>query len=435
MEIFVPKGKTNRSLSSQNHDVDSALQPIRTLHNQSVHQLQNSNDGEVQAESFTITPSYSNFNFSRVPTNSCQTKLKVGSPDDKFEQEADDIAEQVMGMPNEKEEETEDIIRPKLKPEATKTPNVDLGQGISNLKGGGKPLIADDRYFFENRFREDFSHVRVHSGEQESNLADGINAKAFTIGNDIVFGTDQYKPESHAGKKLLAHELAHVVQQNKNKEGMPDVQCYQGCTSDEDTDIDDARTRAIPRVQDALQALSILDRIRLLPTNQQQLDPDYNAYSAIDQAFTEDFIPASSRTPAAARIALRDSMISSVVTRFTNIETILSGSNFACAPQASCQGPGPDAQALAHCPGGTSSNIEVCPLFFASNQALYNDRRVVLIHEAAHIDGACLNILWGDPAYPPNNAQDNAESYAFFALRTSQVVHALQQQQRQRGGP
>ena len=111
------------------------------------------------------------------------------------------------------ESRPEEVIRPKLKSESDKTPDLSLEKGISNLQGSGQPLSAENKNFFETRFDQDFSHVRVHCGEQESMLADGINAKAFTIGNNIVFGKDQYKPGSNEGKSLLAHELTHVVQQ------------------------------------------------------------------------------------------------------------------------------------------------------------------------------------------------------------------------------
>ena len=111
------------------------------------------------------------------------------------------------------EQEDEDIIRPKLKSTASQNTNVELEKGINNLRGGGKPLSENNRNFFESRFGKDFSSVMVHNMGEESTIADGLNAKAFTIGKDIVFGTGQYRLESNAGKKLLAHELTHVVQQ------------------------------------------------------------------------------------------------------------------------------------------------------------------------------------------------------------------------------
>ncbi|MDH3976490.1 MAG: DUF4157 domain-containing protein [Deltaproteobacteria bacterium] len=70
------------------------------------------------------------------------------------------------------------------------------------------------RSFFEPRFGADFSGVRVHTDRNASHLARSVNAKAFTKGRDVVFGSGQYSPESPGGKRLLAHELTHVVQQD-----------------------------------------------------------------------------------------------------------------------------------------------------------------------------------------------------------------------------
>lgn len=80
--------------------------------------------------------------------------------------------------------------------------------------GGGSPLEAGTRGFMEERFGQDFSGVRVHTGEQAADSARAIDAKAYTSGNNIVFDKGQYDPSSQQGQTLLAHELAHVVQQS-----------------------------------------------------------------------------------------------------------------------------------------------------------------------------------------------------------------------------
>jgi hypothetical protein len=83
------------------------------------------------------------------------------------------------------------------------------------LRSPGKPLDGKTRAFFERRFAHDFSKVRVHTDEQAARSADAVHAHAYTVGSDIVFGAARYAPETPAGKKLLAHELAHVVQQGQ----------------------------------------------------------------------------------------------------------------------------------------------------------------------------------------------------------------------------
>ncbi|EPY05764.1 hypothetical protein PAALTS15_18228 [Paenibacillus alvei TS-15] len=80
------------------------------------------------------------------------------------------------------------------------------------LKSPGQPLEASTRAFMEPRFGHDFSQVRVHTDARAAESAREVNALAYTVGQDIVFGEGQYTPKTTVGKKLMAHELAHVVQ-------------------------------------------------------------------------------------------------------------------------------------------------------------------------------------------------------------------------------
>jgi hypothetical protein len=81
------------------------------------------------------------------------------------------------------------------------------------LSAGGSPLDPATRAEMEARFGHDFSHVRIHTDSRASRSADAIDAEAYTAGGDVVFGFGRFQPHSHAGRALLAHELAHVVQQ------------------------------------------------------------------------------------------------------------------------------------------------------------------------------------------------------------------------------
>ena len=87
------------------------------------------------------------------------------------------------------------------------------------MSGGGQPLSQSDRFFFESRFDTDFSRVRLHMGDTAGNMAEAVKAQAFTVGSDIVFGRAQYAPGTSAGKRLLAHELTHVIQQWHGADG------------------------------------------------------------------------------------------------------------------------------------------------------------------------------------------------------------------------
>ncbi len=81
------------------------------------------------------------------------------------------------------------------------------------LSSSGKPLDAGTRAFMEPRFGHDFSQVRVHTGERAAESAQAVNALAYTVGRDVVFGTGQFTSATTEGQRLLAHELTHVVQQ------------------------------------------------------------------------------------------------------------------------------------------------------------------------------------------------------------------------------
>jgi hypothetical protein len=89
------------------------------------------------------------------------------------------------------------------------------------LRGPGQPLDATARAFLEPRFGRDFSHVRVHTDARSAASARAVNARAYTVGRDIVFGPGQYAPHTSSGQKLLAHEIAHVVQQRDATSGSP----------------------------------------------------------------------------------------------------------------------------------------------------------------------------------------------------------------------
>jgi Domain of unknown function (DUF4157)/Bacterial protein of unknown function (DUF922) len=82
------------------------------------------------------------------------------------------------------------------------------------LNAGGQPLEAAARQFFEHQFGHDFSRVRIHDDARAAESARAVNALAYTVGPDVVFASGRYAPHSIAGRKLLAHELTHVVQQS-----------------------------------------------------------------------------------------------------------------------------------------------------------------------------------------------------------------------------
>jgi hypothetical protein len=112
------------------------------------------------------------------------------------------------------EEDAEELLQ--TKPAAGNTLEVAprVASAIAAMKGGGQPLPASERAFFEPRFGQDFSMVRVHTGAEAAAAARAINAHAFTVGRDVVFGGSKDAPASGLARRLLAHELTHVVQQS-----------------------------------------------------------------------------------------------------------------------------------------------------------------------------------------------------------------------------
>jgi hypothetical protein len=105
-----------------------------------------------------------------------------------------------------------ELMQPKAPSSATETvpPIV-----YEVLLSPGKSLDPTTRAFMEPRFGHDFSKVRVHAGERASDSARAIKATAYAVGQDIVFGAGQYAPGTNGGKKLIAHELKHVIQQQR----------------------------------------------------------------------------------------------------------------------------------------------------------------------------------------------------------------------------
>ena len=117
-------------------------------------------------------------------------------------------------MEDEKEEEQEGSLQAKEAPGRVPEVASDAQAEINGLRGGGQPLPKSVRAFFEPRFDYDFSQVRVHTDERAAKSAQSVNALAYTVGHDVVFGAGRYAPSSTDGKRLLAHELTHTIQQN-----------------------------------------------------------------------------------------------------------------------------------------------------------------------------------------------------------------------------
>lgn len=170
-----------------------------------------------------------------------QAKLTVNSPEDQFEREADSIAEKVVsmegndsnvsqipvsgvspGLPNEIQQkcescEVEEKVQMKGNHQGSEV-NSDIENDIQTAKSGGNPLPTDTQISMESCFGKSFQDVKIHHDADSNQLNKKLNARAFTTGNNIFFKSGEYNPKSKEGKKLLAHELTHTVQQTHGKQ-------------------------------------------------------------------------------------------------------------------------------------------------------------------------------------------------------------------------
>jgi hypothetical protein len=141
-----------------------------------------------------------------VDAGCVQRSLTMTDPDDPDELEAGRLADQVMR----KSEGAVDLPSG----EAAGGAGVEVPPIVHAALGSpGQPLDAATRAFMEPRFGRDLSHVRVHQDQAAAVSARAVNASAYTVGRDVVFGAGRYAPHSESGRRLLAHELTHVVQQ------------------------------------------------------------------------------------------------------------------------------------------------------------------------------------------------------------------------------
>ncbi|HEY6376809.1 MAG TPA: DUF4157 domain-containing protein [Edaphobacter sp.] len=174
--------------------------------------------------------------FSRIPLHpplagSLQAKLAINRADDEYEQEADSLADKVTQMPEPQPQgacacgDTCPTCRKKhseedghVQTKQIQPSNYDQSPAPASvhetLRAPGHPLPQSVRSFMEPRFGYDFSGISIHSNAAAAQSAAEVKAHAYTVGSDIVFGSAQFSPDTSEGRWLLAHELAHVVQQS-----------------------------------------------------------------------------------------------------------------------------------------------------------------------------------------------------------------------------
>jgi hypothetical protein len=161
----------------------------------------------------------------KCPAPKVQSKLKIGRVDDEYEREADRVADQVMRMPDAQSGnpvtsgplgplQIHEPVRRDIAPQIGEPSTPDIESSIQVQSGCGLTICPRTREYFESRLDADFSMVRLHTDGRADKSTQALNARAFTLGRNIFFAKGQYRPDTPAGRHLLAHELVHVLQQN-----------------------------------------------------------------------------------------------------------------------------------------------------------------------------------------------------------------------------
>jgi hypothetical protein len=359
-----------------------------------------------------------------------QPKLTINQPNDVYEQEADAVADKVMRMPATETSsfffqsqpltvtpvqrkcaacEQEEKLR--MKEVNGNTAGITAPPVVHDvINSGGQQLDTGTRGFMESRFGYDFSKVQVHNNALAHQSSEDINALAYTHGNHIVFAAGQYQPDTLKGKKLLSHELVHVIQQNgyvsRNKIQRAPV--FKDCNED---------TAFMPGANKELELT--LDRARdFTDVAISVLQWDFTKYkktSTYHTAVTRHFINPDVKERESIRanlIKMREQL------KPANIRCVSSDADVDIC--YSYEGK----LMLAFFRDGA---IWLCPNFWMQNR---NCRAITLVHEAAHAIGLGVGATHppyrGDAVYPYGNAEPtagqsasirmaNPESYAYFA--------------------
>jgi hypothetical protein len=298
--------------------------------------------------------------FSKAPVAS-QTKLSIGPFDDASEREANATAD--------------GAIQDRL-------PRVDVGY--------------------------DFSEVRVHTDAPSAESARLMNAHAYTIGHDIVFGEGQYAPNTSHGKHLLAHELTHVVQQrgptkhtrSSTIQRQP-VDCTNQITGVKEPrnpteEVIEAHNLAIGYSRTALSQIEALKAGMPVPL------------------FVESSAARNFGSPTASALSMIANRFTGIINRLSKGSKIYHCNTAGSQPCHICDQPHPEnieIWACTPCPS-TGEFTRLCPPFFQVGSVA---RALTLVHEAVHAAGGCGDVSERDGGYPGPNPVTNAVSYEQFA--------------------
>ena len=326
--------------------------------------------------------------------------------------QAKPLAEEIIPLVQrqvEPEEEEEEEIRPKSIDGAAPEVTPEIGRDVQSIKGRGQPLSASERAFFEPRYGADFDDVRVHSDARAAHVAQSVNARAFTHGRDVVFGAGQYAPGMSEGRRLLAHELTHVVQQSAYPtnqlslvQRLEAMQNYRGCHDDQNFFTELAQTRASVWVACTISALEEIFR-------------PHDIVTLAESTLNRFFHPPRGRGGTIGGYH-HPRIIRTIIRRLRRIMRALDNPRlFRCVTRRTCgrENADNDPNALAY--AGQWTVISLCPNFFNLSPT---DQIGTFIHESAHHIGLMRNVIERERVMGLSLSQslNNAESYSLLVI-------------------
>jgi hypothetical protein len=222
MSTFAPKQSRFQTPVSPGHPSFRVSKPVPVNQHSGQQRQRQRDQASPEVPPSRLAPNLLGHDFSDIPvapsaTETIQTRLAIDQPGDEFEREADRIAQQVAGVspyPAYPANRNGALNIQRLSGQANAQTDLAPESVALALASPGMPLAASLRQDMEHRFGHDFSSVRVHSGPLAEQSASDLSANAYTVGRDIVFGAGTFTPGTQEGRKLLAHELTHVLQQN-----------------------------------------------------------------------------------------------------------------------------------------------------------------------------------------------------------------------------
>ena len=369
------------------------------------------------------------WDFSRIPVaGALHRKLAVGEANDPLEHEADAVADRVLsstgtagsvsGAANESGlkrkcsacEEEDAMLRPMANGKAQVSARTAPPIVREVLRSAGQPLSAASQKYFAPRFGRDLSQVRIHDDLSAGRSAQAVNALAYTVGQDIAFAPGQYSPDTSSGRRLLAHELAHVMQNGtgrdstavRRKEGDQAAQQSAGggvkISVQSNCDGGDARALALAIAKAQRMLGGALDWFRnSSPEN------DIRLNSLLKARFDSDSDP--TRNAVHGRLARVSSILEEAGKGNVKLPCV-------DAKDKNCT----QNHWYAYVHPGQGYQINICPEYFRMNP---EEQVWGIIHETCHLAGA-----HGDSYIFSFGEMDNAACYGEVAVKGSPLENA-----------